>query len=399
MKGLFGLTRDNNKVSTFGPGTRLIIGLLTISLLTACGDDGNKKAKGNKSKSVEVTNVARTPIQVTRIIAGSLEATHQVDIFNEEQGRIIDLPFFEGDKVEKNAVLVKLDSSLIQAQLDKANATLKQATLDLKRLKRLMPSNLASEDQLAKAHTNQLQSKAEVTLLETRLAHTRMRALFAGIISARNKEPGDVVPVHTHILTLIDPTTLKARFQVSEILLTNIKKDSIVDLRIDALGDTRYPARILRIHPVVNPLTRQGIVEVELNPVPAGALPGQLCRLYLTSITNPLKTIPLAALRHDAQGEYVFRVDQDKSRHTRVKTGLQLNDRVEILEGLETTDQVIVKGIIGLRDGKKVKIARTVQFDVDVTMDKEPPRQEVESTSEVSVQPSVPAETTPVRNR
>ncbi|MDH5178750.1 MAG: efflux RND transporter periplasmic adaptor subunit [Gammaproteobacteria bacterium] len=337
--------------------------LLAVILLGACSDAPDKQAKKAKGKQVEVTNVARTPIQVTRIIAGSLEATHSVEIFNEEQGRITSLPLFEGDRVEKDAVLVELDSSLIQAQLDKANATLRQAELDLKRIRRLMPSQLASEDQLAKANTSLLQSKAEVTLLETRLAHTRIRAPFAGSISARYREPGDVVPIHTHILSLIDPTTLKARFKVSEILLANIQKDTQVDLRIDALGDTRYPARILRVHPVIDPLTRQGVVEVELNPVPAGALPGQLCRLYLTSVTNPLKTIPLAALRHDARGEYVFRVDKDISRQTRVKTGLQLNDRVEILEGLETSDQVIVKGIIGLRDGKPIEIARTIPFD------------------------------------
>lgn len=377
-----------------------IIGILAFGLLAACSDDGKKDAKVNKGKAVEVTNVARTPIQVTRIIAGSLEATHSVDIFNEEQGRIIKLPYFEGDTVEKDTVLVELDNSLIQAQLDKASATLKQAELDLKRLKRLMPNQLASEDQLAKAQTSLLQNKAEVSLLQTRLAHTRMRAPFAGSISVRNKEPGDVVPVHTHVLTLIDPTTLKARFRVSEILLANIAKDSQVNLRIDALGDTHYPARILRIHPVIDPLTRQGIVEVELNPVPEGALPGQLSRLYLTSVTNPLRTIPLAALRHDAQGEYVFRVEQNKSRHTRVKTGLQLNDRVEILEGLETSDQVIVKGIIGLRDGKKVQIARTVPFESGVMIKPVDELPATEATPEAQPQQapaSVPSQSVPAQ--
>lgn len=327
-----------------------------VSLLSACGND-KQASKKDSSKTVEIMHVDRLPIQVTRIISGTLEATQTVHIFNEEPGRITQIHFYEGDAVAKDALLLELDGSLIEAQLDRARATLNQAKLDLKRLKRLAPSQLTSEDELARAQTTVEQALAESKLLQTRLRHTQIRAPFAGKISARFKETGDVVPLHSHILTLINPHALKARLHVSEILLSQLQKDARLNLRIDALGDTHFPARILRVHPVVDPQTRQGVVEVLLDPVPVGAIPGQLCRLYLQTRTPPLRTIPLAALRHDAEGEYVYRVVQDKSRYTRVKTGLQLNDRVEILEGLEIGDKVIVKGIIGLRDGSKLKIA------------------------------------------
>lgn len=331
--------------------------IFTYVLLTACGDD--KKLRGkNKAKPVEVVVVSRQPVKVNRIISGTLESIQHVQIFNEEAGRIKQIHFFEGDSVEQGALLLELDGSLIEAELDKARASLNQARLDLKRLKRLVPQNLASEDQLARAQTAREQTQAEVKLLETRFKHTRIRAPFAGKISARLKEPGDVVPLHSHILSLINPHALKAKLYVSGLLLSHLQKAAEVKLRIDALGDTLFPASILRVHPVVDPVSRQGIVEVQLDPVPAGALPGQLCRLYLATETTPLRTIPLAALRHDAQGEYVYRVDQQlQSRYTRVKTGLQLNNQVEILEGLATGDKIIVKGIVGLRDGSKIKIA------------------------------------------
>ena len=104
------------------------------------------------------------------------------------------------------------------------------------------------------------------------------------------------------------------------------------------------------------------IVEVELDPVPNGAVPGQLARLYLATETTPLRTIPLAALRHNPQGEYVFRVDaQDKTRITPVKTGLQLSGRVEILDGLQIGDKVVTRGLAGLRDGKKVQVVSRVR--------------------------------------
>lgn len=329
----------------------------SLCLLNACSDAKKAPAK-DTTKTVEVMLVDRQPVKVTRIIPGSLEAIQTVNIFSEEEGRITRIHYYEGDTVEKDAVLLELDGSLIEAQLDKARATLNQAKLDLKRLSRLVPSQLASEDQLARAKTSVDQAQAESRLLQTRLDHMQIRAPFAGKISARLREPGDVVPTNSHILTLINPHVLKARLFVSEILLGRLQQDAQLSLRIDALGDTLYPARILRVHPTVDPQTRQGVVEVQLDPVPEGALPGQLCRLYLQTETSPLRTLPLAALRHDSEGEYVFSVDQQgKSRFTRVKTGLQLHDRVEILDGLEAGDKVIVKGIIGLRDGSKLKIA------------------------------------------
>jgi len=338
-----------------------IIFLLSLLFVAGCSDEEQHKAK-NKAKKVEITTVVRRPIGVTRIISGTLEAIEIVEIFNQEQGRILQIPYYEGDSVEKDAVLVALDGSLIQAQLDKASASLKQARLDLKRQNRLIKNKLTSEDELARAKTKVDETAAEVNLLKTRLAHTRVRAPFAGVISNRYKSPGDVVPLHSHILTLIAPHSLKARFHVSEILLSHLEKGAPVSLRIDALGDKLHPARILRVHPVVDPLSRQGIVEAKLDPVPDGAVPGQLARLYLATETTPLRTIPLAALRHNPQGEYVFRVDaQDKTRITHVKTGLQLSGRVEILDGLQVGDKVITRGLAGLRDGKKVQVVSQVQ--------------------------------------
>lgn len=345
------------------------IRIIVTTLLLVCGfvllagcNDAQKGKTKLTPKPVEVVVVERQPVKVTRTLSGTLDAIQRVEILNEEPGRIKQIHFYEGDSVRKGDLLLELDGSLIEAQLDKARASFNQAKLDLKRLKRLVPSNLASQDELARAETALQQTLAEVRLLETRLNHTRIRAPFAGKISERFKEPGDVVPVNSHILSLINPHALKARLDVSELLLGRLQKDVQVSLRIDALGDTRFPARILRVHPVVDPVSRQGVVEVQLDPVPAGAMPGQLCRLYLATETTPLRTIPLAALRHDVQGEYVYRVDpQSKSRYTRVKTGLQLNGRVEILEGLAIGDRVIVKGIIGLREGSPISIANATQ--------------------------------------
>jgi RND family efflux transporter MFP subunit len=331
--------------------------LMTFLIVSCDADDKQFAKKGGKKQLVEVVEVIRAPLTTTRIVTGTLEATRTVHIYNEEQGRIQKLPAYPGDRVKNGELIVELDNTLIRAELDKAIASYKQALLDYKRLKKLKPRKLASEDEIARAETAVEQARAEKVLQETRLARTTISAPFDGLISERLKEPGDVVALHEHILTVYDPDTLIAKVQVSEIILHNIQLDSQVALRIDALGDQQFNGKVTRKYPTINPATRQGTLEVTLNPAPEGAFPGQLVRVRIDGQTIPLTSLPLAAVRHDTQGEYVFKIGKEnKAQYTPVKTGIQIGERVEIIEGLSDGDKVVSKGFLNLRNNAAVKV-------------------------------------------
>ena len=326
-----------------------------LLLLVGCDEGQRTKSRSSPPTPVEVATVSRSPLIAHRILTGSLQAVTTVHIFNEEEGRIVELPFYEGDAVQAGAVLARIDDRLIQAELKKAEATLKQAQVDVKRIDSLFRKKLASEDELARARTALDLAKAEVSLLETRKAHTRIQAPFSGIISERLKETGDVVPVHSHILTLYDPGQIKIVIPVSELLLSNIETGDEVQVRIDALGEKQYSAIVKRIFPTINPLTRKGMMEVQFASIPDGARPGQLCRVTVNTQTTPRRNVPFAAIRHDSQGEYVYRLKADNTVElVRVETGILLGNQMEILEGIEVNDRVVVKGFIGLREGKKI---------------------------------------------
>ncbi len=331
--------------------------LLPFAALLLMGCDQTQQSAPRKQSvtPVEVATVSRSPLVAHRILTGSLQAVSTVRLFNEEEGRIVSLPYYQGDAVEKDATLARIDDSIIQAELKKAEANLKQARVDVKRIKSLYRKKLASEDELARTQTTLETTSAEVTLLKTRLGHTAIKAPFAGVISERLKETGDVVPVHSHILTIFDPAEIKIVVPVSELLLSNIQVEDTVQVRIDALGEEQYPATVKRIFPTIDPQTRKGRMEIQLTTIPAGARPGQLCRVTVDTQTTARRNIPFAAIRHDSQGEFVFRIRPDNTvESVRVQTGILLGNQVEILEGLNVDERVVVKGFIGLRDGKKV---------------------------------------------
>ncbi len=339
---------------------RHLLLLISLSLLIACDGqvDGNKTGAQRRAPLVEIASVEYQ--QEGQVISrtGTLMADRQVKLITEEEGRIAGLPVHEGDRVSKGDLLLQLNDTLIRAELKKARAQREQAALDVRRLVRLQSSRGVSEDELARARTALDVAQAEEDLLRIRLANTRITAPFSGVISARLAETGDAVAKFTHVLTLTDDKTLLVELPLSELILPSLALNDPVTLTLDALGDVILNGYILRIHPTVDNVTRQGIVEVVLNEPPPEARPGQLTRVELQLRAQPRLTVPFPALRRDTQGEYVFLISDDATVHyTPVISGLHFGKHIEIVTGLTEGQQVVINGFLGLNDGMKVRLA------------------------------------------
>ena len=335
------------------------------SSLVGCSDntgDGQAKRPKRPAQLVELITVNIEPIQHQSERTGTLKARKTIRIFNQEEGSLTSLPFYEGDSIKKGDILLHIDDKLLRAQFDKAEATLAQAQQDLKRLQKLRKKKLVAEDEVNRARTALNVAEAEQRLLATRLGYTSLASPINGIVSERLAEPGDVAPRHSHLLTLIDTDTLITEVAVSGLLLPVLSVGDTVDVQIDALPHKTHQGSILRIHPTLNASTRNGIVEVILDPAPAGARPGQFCRVKLLSRTTERKLIPFSAIRQDSEGSYVYSVnDKNKTARSRITTGLRFTDRIEVLSGLEAGQRIITKGFLGLKAGKKIRTANSAK--------------------------------------
>jgi RND family efflux transporter MFP subunit len=337
--------------------------LLLAFILIAC-DKQPQPSPSNKQQHVHVVEVEKARIaqvQSSLTAIGTIEASTIVRLYNEVSGRITRLPNREGDTVAAHSVVIGLDDELIQAELDKVVAQQQQAKLDYNRLQKLKPKQLASDEEVARAHTALDIASAEEKIQRTLLSQTVIKAPFDGVITQRFFEPGDVVPLHSHIMTLIDPKSLQVKIQLSENWIQLIQQGDEVEISIDALGDSRYPGRISRIYPTIDPDTRKGTIEVGFLPMPSGARAGQLARVNLVTQPQQLLVTPAAALHHDATGAYVFVVrDNEKGETITVKTyvqkGMQYDNLIAITDGLRVDERIVVKGFIGLRDAKQVKV-------------------------------------------
>ena len=340
--------------------SKVLMVLFVLALVSACAEESmqNKPEKKRAEHLVEAIEIKKDELSRDSTHTGTLRASRVIRVFNQEEGRIEQLPFYEGDVVDSGDVLVKLDDQLLKAELGKAIATRKQAEQDLQRVLDLMKSQLVSKEDKARLETQLEVARSEELVLNTRLGFAEIKSSFKGVVSHRFIEPGDIAPKHTHILTLYDPKSLVTEISVSELLLPFVKKGDSVTVRIDALGDRSFKGVVKRIHPTLDEKTRRSTVEVVIEPVPEGAMVGQFCRVYLNTQTRERIVIPFKSLLRDREGEYVFQLQgNNKVVRKIVRTGLRLADKVEIIEGLSEGDVVITRGFLGLHDGKKVQLS------------------------------------------
>lgn len=304
---------------------------------------------------VSVMQASVKPVATRHTRTGTVTVRHLARIYAQEEGKIADFPWLEGDRVTRGTLLVSLDDTLIRAELKKAQADARQAELDLKRIRNLIKKKAASDDELSRSLTAVSVNRAEVEILKTRLTYTKIIAPFDGLISERYVEPQDFVSKQTHLLTMINPDSLYIKANISELLLPQLDRDTPVEIQVDALGQEIFKGQIERVHPAIDPVTRQAVIEVGFTSLPENILSGQFARLTLKTRDIQRFLLPFNAIQHDRNGEFVYLLEQGKAVKTRIRSGIKIDDQIEILEGIKPGQQIITRGFLGLSDGKKVK--------------------------------------------
>ena len=344
----------------------LIAGLLLCLTLAACtGNDDNEISSSKVKQSlhnVEVIRAEKKPVFLPQTASGTLEAVTKIRLYNEESGRITKLPYHEGDRVKQGALLVQLDNELLKTDVAKATASKEQAKVDLSRLSKLLAKKIATEEEVASAKTILDLAIAEEKRQFIRLQRTSIKAPIDGVITERLYEPGDLLAQQSHILTIIDPSALLLKATIAERWIPLIQADQAVQLRIDALGDTKFSAKILRIHPTINASTHKGVIELLLNPVPDGAKEGQFARAQIDLKATERLVIPVHTILYEPEGAYVYRViENDKGVSIAEKVffdqGQQFASVTEVLSKIKPGDKIVSRGYLGLRHGKKVTIS------------------------------------------
>jgi membrane fusion protein (multidrug efflux system) len=289
---------------------------------------------------------------------GSLLSNESVVLRPEVAGRVAAIHFREGAPVEKDEILVELDSAVQRAELQQARANLTLAESNHRRTADLFARKFVSQSSLDTARAQLEVARAAVALAEAHLARMQIRAPFDGVVGIRNVSPGDFVQDGDPLVNLADIATLKADFRLPELYLDRIRRGQALELTTDVLPGETFAATVYAIDPLVDAQGRAVALRARLDN-PGGRLrPGMFVRVRLILAERPdVLMVPETALV-PAPGDvqFVYRVTGDRAERVEVKTGMRRSAMVEIVAGLAAGELVVTAGQLKLRDGARVEL-------------------------------------------
>ena len=327
--------------------------LLAAALLASCGGTdrtGSAESEASQKTKVRVEAVRLVPVKQNATFTATVEADKVNNIAPAMGGRIRKIYVDVGSPVRQGQAVVAMDAATFSQQETQV-ATLKR---DYARYKELFEVGGISKQQLD-------QAKTQLDVAETALGNlgenTTLTSPVSGVVTARNYDPGDVAG-QLPILTIENMNPVKVKVNISESFYSRVTKGMPGDVQADALGEESFRGSVSLIYPTFDPVSHTFPVEIM---VPNGDLrlrPGMFARVTMNFGTNerPVLSDKAVLKQVGSNDRYVFVEKEGKAVYTLVELGVRMDDKYEILSGLNAGDHVITEGHTDLVDGKEVEV-------------------------------------------
>lgn len=317
--------------------------------------------------AVEVAAVSTIRLVDDAQSVGTLKSRQSVVLRPEVGGRVIRLGFEEGRPVRQGQLLVQLDDSLPRAELSQAQAQLSIAQANLQRNRELVAQNFVSRRVLDESEASLQVAQAQVQLAQARLARTQVVAPFSGIAGIRQVNLGDFVREGAELVNLEDLSLLLVDFRLPERYQARIEVGQRVEVMLDALPDQKLTAKVQAVDPQLDANGRSLLVRAVMQGAPnANLRPGMFARVNVVlSVQEQAIVIPEEAVVPQGNRQTVLVVQRPPEGDTspptvkrqEVQLGLRRGAKVQVLQGLEAGQSVVVAGHQRVqRDGMPVRI-------------------------------------------
>ena len=287
---------------------------------------------------------------------GQIEPLQSIDLRPEVDGRLVEIMVREGAVVAQGTPLFRVDDAELKAQVARAAADRDLAQQALTRTRALLADKAAAPADVERAEAQMRSTQASLDLLELRLARTVVRAPFAGVTGQRLASLGDNVNSSTRLITLQTVNPQRATFQVPERYAEQLKLGQRVLFRVAALSGRDFIGTVDFVDPRVQ-LPSRTITIKALVPNPRRELAsGMFIEARLETATRPAAlVIPEDAVSPFAGAMYVWVIKGGKAERREVVLGVRTPGYVEIVNGLELAEQVVVGGTDRLQPGSEVR--------------------------------------------
>ena len=386
--------------------------VLSLSGAVACGGPSSAAARGAAPAAaapVKVVRLQREPLPRSITVSGTLAAEEQVTLSFKVTGRVEELRVDLGSTIRKGELIARLTPTDFELRLRQADAALQQARARLgldpngdsetvdpeqtalvrqarasltearrqrERVATFVERGISAKADLETAdaaleiaegrHQDALeevrnrqavlaQRRSEVALARQQLDDTSLGSPIDGVVRERLVFAGEYRAAGTPIATVVRQHPLRLQLAVPERAAMMLRVGQLV--RVSVEGDsTAHEGRVTRVSPSISEDTRTLAIEAEVPNLEGKLRPGTFAKADIVTAEHPALVVPQSALVVFAGVEKVLLVKDGKVHEQRVRTGVRSGDRVELVEGVQAGDVVIISPG-GLADGSLVTIS------------------------------------------
>ncbi len=367
----------------------VLLVLITAGLVTFLNKKSETAALAKETEAVSIPTVAVVqpqpePANDELVLPGNLQAFIESPIFARTNGYLLRWYRDMGSKVEKGELLAAIDTPEVDQELSQAKASREQikAALAMAKISADRWANLRKTDSVSQQEADQQASSydqavanlaaadANVHRLEDLESFKSVYAPFSGVLTRRNVDPGALINSGAQAagkelfdIARVDP--LRVYVSVPQAYAPNIKVGMKADVTLQEFPGQKFVGMVVRTADAIDLATRTLNTEVDVPNKDGKLLPGSFGQVHFATGTSvPRITIPVNAMLFRAEGPQVAVVDKDGIVHLRpINIGRDFGATLEILGGIDVTDQIIINPSDSLEEGQKVNVAKPVAGD------------------------------------
>ncbi len=349
----------------------LILAVVSLALIFSAGCGKKEEgANGDKAIPVTVSEAKKGSISAKTVITGKVTPLSEVFIIPKIGGKVAQVPVDVGARVKTGDLLVKLDTAdlevspgaglqgLQNAQLshDQAVLNYNNAKDNYERMKSLHSEGAVSKQQLEQAELAYNLARNQLDNIRNQIAHATITSPIDGEVATRNIDPGETASVTQPVMSVVNIDSVYIEGTVAESEIALVKEGQNVSVKVNAAGGS-FQGTVKVLSPVANPQTKGYLLKIEINNEGHRLKPGMFAEILLvTREKQDVVVVPKEALVTRGADKMLYVVKNDTVEERMVETGIEAEDRTEIVKGLAPGEKFVVEGQHSLFNKAKVTI-------------------------------------------
>lgn len=326
-------------------------------------NNGDSKIYTGKKIAVRTMNASKRKFEHYFEATGEIESVNEAFISPEVNGQVVNIAVIEGQKVTKGQLLAKLNTSLIEKNIQEVETQMEFAKIMYDKQSDLWNRNIGSERQYLEAKNNYESLHNKLQTLKTQYDMSVITAPFSGVVEDIMIKKGELAGPGMMLMQVVSLDNMVIKARLSEAHLSSVRVGETVSISFPSYPDMKMNAEITRTGNVINKQNRTFIVEIKLKNFDNRLKPNMLVNILFNDYSGVDNfVIPSILIKKDLQGRYLYVVskkgDLDIALKRYVETGKSYMDMSEVISGLKTNELVITDGYNNVSDGSIINLIK-----------------------------------------